>query len=241
MKVLIDREDLVFNPPELGCVLSLSGLPGGGSKIYDRSPYGNIGTITGATWVRLPSGLWCLSFDGDDDYVDCGSPAAFDLTGEFSLEAWVYTRDNTLAGQGVLMKDRAASDHRAYGLKFYGDDLYFSVFSEKSGTDYFSMQWADQMSNNTWHHVVGTWDGGLTTASLGMYINGVSGGTPQEIGDFVALEAVPDPLVIGYRKRPTPDQFLNGMVALPRVYNRALSAAEVQHHFSQGKHLFGVW
>jgi len=48
MKALDDREDLVFSPPELGCVHYLPGLPGGGSKIHDRSPCGNIGTITGA-------------------------------------------------------------------------------------------------------------------------------------------------------------------------------------------------
>jgi len=63
--LLYSRVDaLMFSPPELGCVLYLSGLPNSGSKIHDRSPYGNHGAITGATWQRLPSGLWCLSFDG---------------------------------------------------------------------------------------------------------------------------------------------------------------------------------
>jgi hypothetical protein len=91
MKTLLDREDLVFNSSELGCVLSLSELPGGGSKIYDRSPYGNIGSITGAAWKRLPSGLWVLSFDGQDDYVDCGDNNSLEFTtGPFTLLAWIY-------------------------------------------------------------------------------------------------------------------------------------------------------
>ena len=74
MKTLLDRDidELIFDPPELGSVLYLTGLPCGGSKIYDRSPYGNHGTITGATWKRLPSGLWYLDLDALDDYVDCG-------------------------------------------------------------------------------------------------------------------------------------------------------------------------
>ena len=54
MKILLDKEDSIFNPPQLGCVLSLTGLPGGGNKTYDRSPYGNIGTIIGATWMSCP-------------------------------------------------------------------------------------------------------------------------------------------------------------------------------------------
>jgi len=37
MKALLDRDALVFNPPMLGCVLFLSGFPGGGSRIYNRT------------------------------------------------------------------------------------------------------------------------------------------------------------------------------------------------------------
>ena len=82
MKTLLDKEDLIFNPPQLCCVLCLPGLPGAGSKIYDRSPYGNVGTIVGANWVRLPGGLWCLNFDGADDHVDFGTTPSLDITGD---------------------------------------------------------------------------------------------------------------------------------------------------------------
>jgi hypothetical protein len=40
---------------------------GDSSKWYDYSPYANHGTITGATWERLPSGVCVNSFDGTDD------------------------------------------------------------------------------------------------------------------------------------------------------------------------------
>ena len=42
------------------------GLEGGGTTLWDYSNNGNHGTITGATWVRLPSGLWSLGFVTDD-------------------------------------------------------------------------------------------------------------------------------------------------------------------------------
>jgi hypothetical protein len=86
---MYSRDKILFEPPELGCVLSL-GLPAGSSKIRDRSPYGHIGTITGATWVKLSSGLWCLSFDGVDDMVGCGNPGSLQLTGDLTAEAWLY-------------------------------------------------------------------------------------------------------------------------------------------------------
>lgn len=81
------RNELLFEPPEIGCALSLMGLPGGGSTIFDGSPYGNQGMITGATWKWTPGGLWCLSFDGADDYASLGA-GKFDALTQCSVELW---------------------------------------------------------------------------------------------------------------------------------------------------------
>jgi len=51
-----------------GLVLYLPFMEGTGSSVHDLSKYHNNGTITGATWTQLPSGIWVLSFDGVDDY-----------------------------------------------------------------------------------------------------------------------------------------------------------------------------
>ena len=67
MQGLLERDKIVLNPPALGTVLFLSGLPGSGNRIYDRSPYGRLGVITGATWKRLPSGLWYLGNEADSE------------------------------------------------------------------------------------------------------------------------------------------------------------------------------
>ena len=53
--------------------------------LEDISRYKNHGTITGATWVRLPSGLWVLSFDGND-YISCTIADPGDV---YSIIAWV--------------------------------------------------------------------------------------------------------------------------------------------------------
>jgi len=117
--MLTEVEKLVFNPPELGTVLSMPGLPGGGSKIYDRSPYGHIGTITDATWKRLPSGLWYLNFNGTSALVDCGNIASINAAQtDFTIRFWIrvssaavstiwsYNADDTLnpAGDAYLVK-----------------------------------------------------------------------------------------------------------------------------------------
>ena len=123
MRTLLDKEELVLNPPELGCVLSLSRFPGGGSKIHDRSPYGNHGTITGATWVRLPSGLWCLSFDGSDDYskaVDTVLPSG---AAARTLSAWVKASAASQTNARVIVYGAESSPYgRAFGIFVNGSD-----------------------------------------------------------------------------------------------------------------------
>ena len=57
----------------------------------DVSRYGNDGTHTAITWVRLPSGLWVRSFNGATSVVtvgDCGENIQTCL-------AWVYPDDIT--------------------------------------------------------------------------------------------------------------------------------------------------
>jgi len=182
-----------------------------------------------------------LVYDGTDDHVNCGTGASLDLTGAFTLEAWAYTTDVTKISQEIINKDGIAADSRAYNLGFLNNNLRLQIFSQKNSVNNFIMTWADQIANNTWYHIIGTWDGGLTDASTALYINGVSGGTCVETGDFAALQAVTEALLIGARKASAPEREVFGRIALPRIYNRALSAPEIQNHFSREKHLFGVW
>ncbi|RLI91232.1 MAG: hypothetical protein DRO95_04750, partial [Candidatus Altiarchaeales archaeon] len=55
----------------------------------DISKYGNDGTIYGATWTDGKFGK-ALSFDGVDDYVDCGNDSSLDITDAITIEAWIY-------------------------------------------------------------------------------------------------------------------------------------------------------
>ena len=64
---------------------------GNGSVAGDSSGLGNDGTIYGASWVSSsPDGSTALSFDGIDDYVKVPDDFSLDLTGDMTIEAWVY-------------------------------------------------------------------------------------------------------------------------------------------------------
>lgn len=222
--------NLLFAPQALGAVLSLTGLPGGGNKIQDRSPYGNHGSITGATWNRLPSGLWYLSFDGTDDVVEVADKPEFDTGAQVTVKLW-YRTDTQQGDKALLVHDE--SDYK-YLIWLNNDELY-SFGRTSSGA--FNCLWAGAsiLYNNVWHQVVLTFDKTLASNRLKLYFDSVQ--KAQANGYAEDLSAGDEGIIVG---RFAASDF-KGDIALPLVLNRALCALEIQNHFNQEKHLFGVW
>lgn len=224
------RDKILFEPPEVGGVLSLTGLPGGSSKIYDRSPYGNIGAITGATWVRLPSGLWCLSFDGVDDEVNCGTDASLDSP-DLTVEFWYCPSSYPTTGMPDPMCKEDYTNN--LGWRMYipswanaGKRVRWRLY-DGSGSKEIA---TSDLVLDTWYHLVGTYQ--ASTKGMEFFQNADSSGTDTLANSFSPATA--QPLYIGYRQT-------HGLIALPRVYNRVLSAIDIQGHFNREKHLFAVW
>ena len=229
MKSLLDRDALVFNPPELGCVLFLPGLPGGGNKIYDQSPYGNIATITGAVWKRLPSGLWCLSFDGTDDYVDCGTDASLAITGSFSIEVWFK------APAYVAYAHLASKVDGSGGFRFQTAYGYLCFRTFVGATDY-TIEGSSHFCDGVWHQTVGVFNADESKNYL--YVDGVL--DTDLAGANYAPAAQTMKLRVGCGSIDS-YQVWSSLIGEVRIYNRALNALEIQNHFNQEKHLFGVW
>ena len=232
MQTLVDRDidRLVFEPPEPGCVMYLPGLPGGGSKIYDRSPYGNIGAIAGAVWKRLPGGLWYLSFDGTDDVVDCGTAASLNVgTGDFAVEQWVKPTAGSGA-QGVVYK----RDGTGFFLRADPDASIYIYFYLAEGGSYRDARYtASNPWDGGWHHLVGQRKSDETYIIFdGTDITNSRAGSGTNLNLDVAA-----PLKIGYDG----SGYFDGGIVLVRLYRRALSDFEIRNHFNREKHLFGVW
>jgi len=220
-----------LSTPSIGCVLHLPGLPGGGSKIYDRSPYGNIGTITGATWVRLPSGLWGLDFDGTDDVVDCGNDPNLDITGALTIEVWIKPTATGVA-QPIVNKGGGVwwgAGHPGYELRVNANNLEMTIHDSGANTDTLTAAFTE---TTKYSQVVGLFDGDY----LRIYIDSVAQ-TPKDTA-LTSIGASGDSLLIADSSLA---QYFGGKIALVRIYNRALSALEIQNHFNREKHLFGVW
>jgi len=229
-----------LSTPPIGCVLDLPGLPGGGNKIYDRSPYGNHGTITGATWERLPSGLWVTHFDGVNDLINCGSGSSLDDLTNCTCLFWVYF-DTSEYGEGnyptMFEKTRYRFNIYSAGGPTHGRPWAYRYF-EGGGSVTANSIGTEALSATTWYLL------GYSFSSVDnkirLYTNGVEVSyTEQVAGVGTLVSEAGDDLILG--NRAGTDNTLDGMLALIRMYNRVLSALEIQNHYQQEKHLFGVW
>jgi len=160
-----------------------------------------------------------LSCDGVDDYLVAGSESQFDFAGAFSLEAWVYpTVSDINYTKGIIAKNSDA-DANGFGLGHYHDNWLWWI----SGSSILS---TSSFSLNTWHHVVGTFDG----STLHLYVDGGEIGTPAS----ATLSNNNAPLTIGrWIREGAVQRFWTGSLDDARIYSRALSPAEIAYHVAQ--------
>jgi len=193
---------------------------GSGTAVFDNSGHGVAGVVNGATWSASGKYLGGLAFNGLSDYVELGNPAALQLTGSMTLEAWVMATGNP-ADDGQII---AKSDATGWQLKTSPDTgvrTFGIALSDGTGA---RVQRYSQttVSLNTWYHVAGVYN--ATARTLDMYVNGVlnngvlSGSVPSAQVDSGATAA------IGRREG---GYFFIGKLDEVRVYGRALTASEI--------------
>jgi hypothetical protein len=95
---------------------------------------------------------------------------------------------------------------------------------------------ANSVQLNTWQHVTVTLDGTCSslTTSVQIYINGVLQALTGSTGVTLSADGS-YPLQIGKNLLSDPDGFFKGSLDDVRVYNRILSAEEIQRLYDLGK------
>jgi chitodextrinase/dihydrofolate reductase len=195
-----------------GLVAAYGFNEGTGTTVADASGHGNTGTITNATWTTGKYGKG-LSFNGSNTLVTINDSASLHLTAAMTLEAWV--------NMGIV-------DNQWEDIVYKGNDNYYlEATSSKNvpagggtfGTAGAAAYGTSALPQNAWTHVAVTYDG----ATLRLYVNGVQVSSLARTGNLVTST---NPLQIGgdsfYR------QYFNGIIDEVRVYNVALTAAQIQ-------------
>ena len=136
------RTPAMRGPPiDSSCVLCIRGEETG-TTAYDSSSYGNNGTCYSGdtpTDLHTDAGRYgkALSFDGEDDYVNCGSDESFNYLSEITIELWAKNTNITTAGQNLVhaFPDVWILHYRGAGFYLKAED---DTVSGYLGWDYFT-------------------------------------------------------------------------------------------------------
>jgi len=180
----------------------------------------NDGTIEGDPKIVEGQIGEALEFDGDGDRVNCGNDESLTALDEtYTLEAWVKA-DSWVVNAGIISKgtetDAIIFDTTAGGFKLR--------MCGKGGRREGSIL---DLLTGVWYHVVKVVDGRKVDGIKG-YLNGELKLTVDNspVGS-VASQAT---WYIGYEPRNGP--YIDGIIDEVRVYNRALSEAEINQNMN---------
>jgi fibronectin type 3 domain-containing protein len=195
-----------------GLVAAYSFNEGTGTTVADASGNGNNGTVSGATWTTAGKYGNALVFNGTSARVTINDSASLHVTTGMTLEAWVNPSTVSSAWRDVIYKGNdnyylegtsKTSGRPAAGGTFAGSPLYGTA----------------ALGTNAWSHLAATYDG----ATLRLYVNGVQVASRAQTG---AIATSTNPLQIGGDS--IYGQYFRGTIDEVRVYNVALTAAQIQ-------------
>jgi hypothetical protein len=201
---------------------NIKSYPGSGTTWSDLSGNKNNGVLTGGAGYNSSNNGY-ITFDGTNDYVDCGKTATqlgiYDA--DYTFDAWVYptsfTLDKTMFGTdqlndrwGLHLVFRAGAIHQGH---------YNSDFSIGNGT------------LNAWNNISYTYVKSSGLASI--YKNGVLQGSGT-ILSFIGTTNI----LIG--RWGGDARYFSGNGSNYKIYNRALSATEILKNYNALRGRYGL-
>jgi prepilin-type N-terminal cleavage/methylation domain-containing protein len=214
----------LFNPT--GLVGYWPMTEGSGSSSIDQSGSGNTGgwsgTATGINSTYYSAGKvgnYAGNFDGSTDIVGVGTNNFPLGNAPVSVFAWVNPSSVTGA-HTVFYYGKVGTANDAFQFALNGNSLLFQTWGS-------SPQWPVGLTPNTWYFIGFTYSGGT---SVTMYINGI----PNTVAISQLNLVNSSGAAIGWTTSGYSSYF-SGSIDDVRIYNRALSAAEVQALYNAEK------
>jgi len=203
--------DFIFDP-SLVLYLPLHRLDG--ASFMSKDAYGHLCTVTGALWT--PRGR---SFDGSDDYIDCGNKGSLEITGAITIELWLnppsaFTKNETLVS-------KVTGGTQDINLYYYHAGGYFIFVI--NGVWCLRLA-ATELTYGAWNHLVFTIIDGTTNNHA--FLNGIDKATNQNAPTMTSGTST---LYIG--SYIGTGEFFTGLIGEVRIYRRALTPLEAQHNY----------
>ena len=203
--------------------------PGSGTTVTDLIG-SKSGTLTnGPTIGTSPSKH--INFDGSDDYLVYANYIPIELTtSSYSLEFW-FTNNAGTGYEGVFSLGN--------GCQVYARDSKLEVYQSNNGSASYNV--VNGVKNSTSLGSEGDWNCAVLHRSgttITFFINGAADGQHSaSSGNTMGVGSVTDTLIGAYA---TNAYRYGGLLGPLRIYNRALSVAEINQNFNAQRTRFGI-
>jgi len=185
-----------------------------------------VGTVTNALWRQVQDCKYygCLFYDGTGDYVSTPDATALDITGDFSLSAWVNRTSGGGATQAVISKFNAATPSGGYKLAVGNQgEVYCLTANGGSWIESFTSQNLVTTTSG-WTHIAAVRSG----STCRVYVNGLDRTTT--FATHTTLTANNEAFRVG--ATADNDQYFYGYIDDVKVYNGALTPDQVKTDFT---------
>jgi hypothetical protein len=196
----------------------------------DLSGVGNNGTlINGPTYNSANGGA--LVFDGVDDAVDCGGNSSIKPTTSITVSTWIKFN-------GATGNNRVLSDwHQAGGG---GDRWIFYTPTSTAVVWYMTSNGQGESGTTGYNFTLGEWvnlTGTYNQSQQILYVNGVQYSAIARTGTLYAGDSSQ---TVRIGRQAEAGSTHNGLISNVQIYNRALSAEEVQQNFAAFRGRYGI-
>jgi len=172
----------------------------------DLSGYNNGIAFGQPRMIDDPNWAKCISFDGDDDYIQIPDESEFDLTTEITITAWIRLGTENEGTYTIISK---------------GDSFWFYLDTYTQTTIFFCdglgrpVQSSINIFDGKWHHVAAVYDG----AERAIYVDGVKDASRISTASMALNDNY---LLIGNNELSPDNSKFNGEIREVRIYSGRL-------------------
>ena len=211
------------------------------SITYDYA-LGNDGTVSGATWNYTGKIMGGYEFDGTNDYIPVPAYSGtlnfqdINLRTNFSISLWFKTTNQNVGISEVIGGNNPSSpDGHDRHIYLTNGNIAMRVYSGGGSPTSSGVNYAD----GGWHNVVMVVK--QNDATYGYADGSLFDSDGDGLSDFTGSDGSWSDLyfIIGASDDATNDYF-NGTIDEVIIYNRTLSALEIQQHYQAGLQQFSI-
>ena len=198
--------------------------PGTGTPVYNliNNAIGNL--RNGTTYITSNGGAF--DFDGSDDFIEFSDDTNLNNQ-TLTMESWVKL-DTTLYQRAFIFEKGSVNTQYS---NFQENNGNFFFRTKGLSTEDLGLNLTNHVSAGEWFHIVCTYGSGVKY----VYINGVAITTQTGLTGTIPTNTTG--LFLG-AYGPGTSYFMDGKIAVSRVYNTALTAAEILQNYNAQKNRF---